>query len=106
MFRLVKVVGDSMSPALSGGDYVVTIKPRSVRPGFVYVLNHSDFGQIVKRLESIEDGRYYFAGDNPKSTPGAVIGPVPRERITGYAILAISNFGVKKLTKHSKDPKV
>ncbi|MCF6221898.1 MAG: hypothetical protein L3J65_12370 [Robiginitomaculum sp.] len=106
MIRLVKVVGDSMSPTLSGGDYIVTIKPRLLQSGFIYVVNHSDLGQIVKRLERIEDGRYYFAGDNPKSTPDAVIGPVPRERIAGYAILAISNLGVKKLTKHSKDPKV
>ncbi len=106
MIRLVKVVGDSMSPTLSGGDYIVTIKPRLLQPGFIYVVNHSDLGQIVKRLERIEDGRYYFAGDNPNSTPGAIIGPVQRERIAGYAVLAISNFGVKKLTKYSKSAKL
>jgi len=89
MIRLTKVVGDSMSPALNNGDYILTIKPRSVRPGFVYVINHADLGRIVKRLERIEDDLYYFKGDNPKSTPGAVIGPVTRGRIIGRMILKI-----------------
>jgi len=89
MIRLIKVVGDSMSPALNDGDYILTIKPWSVRPGFIYVVNHSDLGRIVKRLDRIENGRYYFSGDNPKSTPGAVIGPVTRARIIGRMLLKI-----------------
>jgi len=92
-----------MSPTLSGGDYVLTIKPRSLRAGFIYVIEHGDLGRIIKRLEHIETretgetGRYYFKGDNPKSTPGAVIGPVAAPRIVARAILKISKYGMKKL---------
>ncbi len=89
MIRIVKVVGDSMSPALNDGDYIVTIKPRRLRPGFIYVVNHSDLGRIIKRLERIEGGRYYFAGDNPSSTPSAVIGSVTRARIIGRMIFRV-----------------
>jgi len=89
MIRIVKVIGDSMSPTLNDGDYILTLKPRSVRPGFIYVVNHSDLGRIVKRLDRVEDGRYYFTGDNPKSTPSAVIGPVTRERIIGRMVFKI-----------------
>ncbi len=90
MFRIVKVSGDSMSPTLDDGDYILTIKPRSVRPGFICVVNHSDLGRIVKRLERIEGERYYFAGDNPSSTPSAVIGPIKKERIIGRMIFHIA----------------
>ncbi|PHS41539.1 MAG: peptidase S24 [Robiginitomaculum sp.] len=95
--RLIKVIGDSMSPTLNGGDYVLTIRPRSLRPGFIYVVEHTDLGRIIKRLERVEDGRYYFAGDNPNSTPSAVIGPVSAPRIRERAVLKISNHGVRKL---------
>ena len=97
MLRLIKVVGDSMFPTLKGGDYVLTIKPRSIRPGFIYVVNHSDLGRILKRLEQTKDGQYLFVGDNPKSTPSAVMGPVAKDRIIGYALLRISKNGLKRL---------
>ncbi|PHS77306.1 MAG: peptidase S24 [Robiginitomaculum sp.] len=99
MPHLTKVVGDSMSPTLTGGDYVLTIKPRSIRPGFIYVVNHSDLGRIVKRLERIENSQYFFKGDNPQSTPSAVIGPVAKDRIIGRTILRISKSGLKRLPK-------
>ncbi len=97
MIRLVKVVGDSMSPTLNDGDYIVTIKPRSVRPGFIYVINHSDLGRIVKRLERIENNRYFLKGDNPKSTPRTVMGPVANDRIIGRVFLKISKCGLRQL---------
>jgi len=81
VFKLIKVIGDSMSPVLSDGDYVITKKPRSLQPGFIYVINHSDLGRIVKRLHSVKDTTYTFRGDNASSTPEAVIAPVSAERI-------------------------
>ena len=98
MLRLIKVVGDSMSPTLKDGDYVLTIKPRSMRPGFIYVLNHSDLGRIIKRSDRIENGRYYFTGDNPASTPRALIGPVAKDRIIGRAVFKISKNGLEYTT--------
>lgn len=89
MPRLIKVVGDSMSPTLKDGDYVLIIKPRRVRPGFLYVVNHSDLGWIIKRLDRIESDRYFFKGDNPNSTPSAVIGPVTKNRIIGRVMFKI-----------------
>ena len=79
-----------MSPALEDGDYVLVKKPRSMRPGFIYVINHIDLGMIIKRLNAEKDGRFIFSGDNPASTPDAVIAPVERDRITGRAYFRIS----------------
>ena len=86
-----------MSPALNDGDYILTITPRRLRPGFIYIVDHPDLGRIVKRLQRIENTRYYFTGDNPKSTPSTVMGPIVRERITARAILQTSRKGIKLL---------
>jgi phage repressor protein C with HTH and peptisase S24 domain len=86
-----------MSPAVNDGEYILVKKPRSFRPGLIYVIEHSDLGRIVKRLKTIEGGQAVVFGDNPKSTPEAVIGPVAKERITGRAFLAITSRGLKIL---------
>jgi len=86
-----------MSPTLNDGDYVFTIKPRSFRPGFIYVVVHTDLGRIIKRLERRQNDKYYFAGDNSNSTPSAVIGPVSARRITARAMFKISKHGVRRL---------
>ncbi len=85
-----------MSPALMGGEYVVTIKARSYRPGFIYVVDHIDLGLIIKRLNSERDGRYLFTGDNQKSVPSAVIAPVTSDRITGRVIWIIGPAGIRR----------
>ena len=72
-----------MSPALEDGDYVITIKPRSFRPGFIYVIDHIDLGRIIKRLSSVQDGDLVVSGDNPSSTPDALIAPITSDRVLG-----------------------
>lgn len=86
-----------MSPTLSHGDYILTIKPRRLTPGLIYVVSHSDLGRIIKRLERMDGERLILSGDNPASTPSSVIAPVPRERVIGRAVLAITRTGLKLL---------
>ncbi len=86
-----------MSPALESGDYIITIKPRTLRAGLIYVINHSDLGRIVKRIERIDNGRVIAAGDNPGSTPSAVIGPIESHRVAGRAFVRISKSGISFL---------
>ncbi len=86
-----------MSPTLKSGDYVLTTRPRSLRAGCIYVVEHADLGRIIKRLDRIESDQYHFKGDSPGSTPGAVIGPVAASRIVARAILKISKHGVVTL---------
>ena len=95
--RLIKIVGESMSPTLEHGDYILSIKPRPLRAGFLYVVNHIDLGQIIKRLQRIENNHYYFIGDGEKSTPPALIAPVKRERILARAVLRIGKTGINRL---------
>jgi len=67
-YKIIKVSGDSMSPALIDGDYVITKKPRSFQPGFIYVIDHIDLGRIIKRLVDVRDkGLLCFAGPGHRS---------------------------------------
>lgn len=86
-----------MSPALSDGDYVITLKPRSFRPGLIYVIDHTDLGRIIKRLDRFEGARLIVSGDNPESTPSSVIAPITKDRVTGRAVLAITKTGLKRI---------
>jgi len=94
--HIIKISGDSMSPALVNGDYAVIKKPRAFSPGRIYVVQHSDLGLIVKRLKCIENSRYIFEGDNTASTPSSLIAPVEAERIKGQVIFVIGKSGLRR----------
>ena len=97
VYKIVKVVGDSMSPTLNDGDYVLTKKPRRLTPGLIYVVNHSDLGRIIKRLKSIDGDRCSFQGDNTASTATSLMGLVEPNRIAGHVIARVTTFGFKRL---------
>ena len=102
MLKLVKVTGNSMSPTLEDGDYVITKKPRPqsngyLASGLIYVINHSDLGRIIKRLSDMKHDRCYFIGDNPSSTPSTLIGAVEFSRVIGQVIWVIGKSGIKRV---------
>jgi len=102
MLKLVKVTGQSMSPTLEDGDYVITKKPRQYRAGLIYVMliyviNHIDLGRIIKRLQDTKHDRCFFIGDKPNaSTPSSLIGAVEKERIVGQVIWVIGKSGLRR----------
>jgi len=98
VFKIVKVVGDSMSPTLNDGDYVLIKKPRQFMPGLIYVINHCDLGRIIKRMDTTDNGRYRFKGDNPSSTPASLLGLVDANRITARVTHKITAFGIKRVS--------
>jgi len=86
-----------MLPTLEDGDYVITRKPRHYQPGLIYVIDHIDLGLIVKRLVREDKSQFIFTGDNPSSTPKALLSGVSCERIKSQAVLAITASGLKRL---------
>jgi len=97
MPRLLRVRGQSMSPTLEDGDYILITKPRRLRPGFIYVLKHERLGRIVKRLSKLENEICYWSGDNAESTSPDRIGATPTTCILGRAGWRISPSGLKRL---------
>ncbi len=103
MLKLIKTAGHSMAPVLKDGDYVLAftgfIWP-ALRfiPGRVYLINHPDLGLLIKRLSrETPQGRLIFAGDNPASNSGHILGDIEKARVTARALLKIHKKGLSIL---------
>lgn len=86
-----------MSPTFEDGDYVLTIKPRPIRSGLIYVVDHIDLGRIIKRVKAVDNGKAELIGDNPASTPPALLAQVDLSRLERRAWIAFTKNGVKRL---------
>ena len=98
-WRIFLVVGASMSPTLSNGDYVLA-KKNKTRPvvGAIVIIPHLEFGEIIKRVSQVEDsGTAWVSGDNPASTSSRIIGKVDKDNFTYIAHWRISPIGLFKI---------
>ncbi len=78
-----RVVGDSMKPTLRPGQIVWAHEVRQFRAGQV-VIAFVDGREVIKRIESIENGQVYLVGDNPEySTDSREYGSIPDTKIEG-----------------------
>lgn len=91
-FALYKVRGRSMEPTLNEGD-IVLLKRTEPKSGKIVVVNHADFGRIIKRL----DDKGHLSGDNPQSTPTKQLGLLKDSQLIGVARLVITPDGLKRL---------
>ena len=74
-----EVQGESMSPALQPGDWVLARRGRHIQPGdVVLTADPRDRRPLVKRVSWIVDGEAYLLGDNAEaSTDSRVFGSIP-----------------------------
>lgn len=86
MFKLRKVTGNSMLPALDQGDFVIIIKCRP-QIGDIVVAKHSKYGEIIKRVSKINSTGYELSGDNNKSINSKKIGFISPKNILGKVLL-------------------
>jgi nickel-type superoxide dismutase maturation protease len=90
-FRRYEVAGDSMTPALDPGDYVVvdraSYRRRLPRGGHVVLARdpRDPTRELVKRVDRSDlHGDIWLTGDNPDaSTASETFGPVRRDAIIG-----------------------
>lgn len=82
----VRIVGPSMEPTLSNGEWWVACRTRRLRPGQVVLLTHPlrpDL-QVVKRLVRETPDGWWVEGDNPGSSDDSrSFGAVSSELIRG-----------------------
>lgn len=93
-FQLNRVSGDSMSPVLRSGDYVL-FRPvwnkQHIRIGSVVKVCHPIYGKIIKRVMSKEEGvGYRLVGENSQSVTSEAMGIVPFIAIEGVMCWHIS----------------
>lgn len=88
-FTRVEVEGDSMRPALSGGDRLLVYRTERVRPGDVVVVRdpRDERSLWVKRVRDVTDGGIDVRGDDPgRSTDSRHVGPIPRRLVVGRVV--------------------
>lgn len=93
MCRVIKVTGDSLSPIIEEGDFVLVLKIPFffLHRGDIIVFRHDIHGLMIKLVEAVStDEETIFAiGTHPFSTDSRSFGPVPRRNIIGKVILRI-----------------
>lgn len=72
-----------MRPTLVPGDYMIVTKARALHPGFVVLVNHPEFGSIVKRVKSITGDTLRLEGDGHVTTSTREMGDVSRSHVVG-----------------------
>jgi signal peptidase I len=92
MFKLIKVDGDSMSPKLNSGDYVLIwsfpVRMRWIRKGQVIVFKSASGERLIKMVTAVFDAGKVFQvrGIHPLSIGKEKIGPVYSDNILGVVI--------------------
>lgn len=92
MFRLLKVRGQSLTPAFQEGDYVLILQASfpglSIKAGDVIVFEQPPHGRLIKQVSQVLDSGHSFEvrGSQILSTDSRNFGPVPRERVLGKVI--------------------
>jgi nickel-type superoxide dismutase maturation protease len=92
MFQFIKVSGDSLSPEIKEGDFVLVSKIpfslNSLRVGDLVVFIHPDYGLLIKRIGAVSADRlsYQVTGAHPFSVDSRQFGPVDRQALVGKVI--------------------
>lgn len=89
MIKIIKVRGGSMRPTLVPGDYMIIIKARALRPGFVVLVDHPEYGVIVKRVVSVSGATLRLVGDGHVTTETADMGDVAVSQVMGRVRWAV-----------------
>ena len=92
MFKLLKVSGDSLSPAYQDGDFVLVAKIpvifNSLQHGDVIAFNHDILGTMIKQIDTISlDGKTITViGTHPNSVDSTQFGPISHKTLIGKVI--------------------
>lgn len=86
-FNLWKVSGESMSPQIPGGSFVLTCKRLPLFSGAKLVFKHASYGLIVKTLIKQEkSGLLWCKGESTSSVSVEQIGPVAKSQVLGCVL--------------------
>lgn len=92
MLRFIKVSGDSLSPAIREGDFVLTSKIpfflNSLQVGDVIIFDQPVYGTLIKRIEQVLDGgaAFFVVGADEFSVDSRQFGPIRRDMLVGKVI--------------------
>lgn len=97
-YQIVKVTGDSMSPVIFDGAYLLIKRRKKYESGDIVYVRHNSYGHIVKRIMSGDKYKgYYIAGDNVASVSMVQMGIIDHSKIIGV-VRMIVNPSLDKIT--------
>ncbi len=96
MLRIFRVKGESMQPVLYEGDFVVALVAfrwaKRARPGRKLVVQHPEYGVIIKRVVSVEpDGSCWLGSDNQSGISTQQIGKITPSQIIGRVLWCVKS---------------
>lgn len=87
MCRVIKVTGESLTPLICEGDFVLVLKIPFyfLKSGDIIVFHHPIYGTMIKLVETIshKDGSVSVKGTHPSSTDSRMFGPVSKKDVIG-----------------------
>lgn len=91
MLQILKVTGESLSPLIQAGDYVLMLKLRGslrrLKAGDIIVFRHPAYGVLIKRVDSQQaGGEVVVSGVAEDSLDSRQLGPVPLHWVVGKVI--------------------
>ena len=99
-WRLLRIRGHSMAPALEDGDYAVARGLRAgqrIAIGDVVEAEHPDFGRIVKRIGALRSDAVWLSGQAAASVDPHQIGWTPRARVAARLVWRLSPNGLSRI---------
>lgn len=86
-FNLWKVTGQSMSPNIPDGSFILTCKKLPFFSGVKLVFKHATYGLIVKTLiKKDKAGLLWCQGESAASVSVEQIGPVAKSQVLGSVL--------------------
>jgi nickel-type superoxide dismutase maturation protease len=91
MLKVIKVTGESLSPAYQEGDYVLVGTWSfffDINVGDTIVFRHPEYGMMIKMVAKAlrSNQSYIVKGDHPYSVDSRSFGPVPKDLVLGKVL--------------------
>lgn len=91
MLKLLKIVGDSLTPNFEHGDFVLVSKIpflfRPPSPGDVVAFHQPGYGLLIKLIQSVNpDGEFNVIGTRSESIDSRVFGAVRKAEMIGKVV--------------------
>ena len=102
-WKLLRVSGNSMVPALNNGDLLIAKRicfPKKVAVGDIVEIEHPDFGKIVKFVKELKLDKVRLYGSGLSSVDSGQIGWVRNANLKSLVLFRISLRGISRLTQN------
>jgi signal peptidase I len=92
MCKILLIRGDSLSPKLQDGDFVLSSKIpillKRLQPGDLVVFNQPGYGVLIKQVQAISPGGQSLEvrGVHPESVDSRTFGPVMQKTLIGKIV--------------------